>query len=122
MFKMNKLLVLSVFCLCMNLTNAQQYLNYQLRLEPGWSRIADALGEPGSVESVELSQDGKYLVSGSKIDNSVIMWRTSDGAELWRKYTEQEIERVGWLTGRKYVAACSEDYLVTVYEAQSREL
>jgi WD40 repeat protein len=81
--------------------------------------VADALGEPGSVESVEFSPDGKYLVSGTKFDNSVIMWRTSDGQELWRNYTEQEVERVGWSADGKYVAAGSEDYVVTIYEAAS---
>jgi WD40 repeat protein len=101
---------------------AQDYLDYQLRLEPVWSRVADALGEPGSVESVEFSPNGKYLVSGTKFDNSVIMWRTSDGAELWRNYTEQEVERVGWSADGKMVAAASEDYVVTVYNAVSGEV
>ncbi len=101
---------------------AQQYLDYQLRLEPVWSRVADALGEPGSVESVEFSPDGKYLVSGTKYDNSVILWRTSDGTELWRRNTEQEVERVGWSSDGKYVAAASEDYLVTVYLAKSGKI
>ena len=100
-----------------NQISAQEYLNYQLRLEPVWSRVADALGEPGSVESVEFSPDGKYLASGTKYDNTVIVWRTSDGMELWRKYAEQEIERVGWSSNGKYVAAASEDFMVTVYES-----
>lgn len=95
---------------------AQEYLDYQLRLEPVWSRVADALGERGSVESAEFSPDGKYIVSGAKYDNSVIMWRTSDGAELWRAYAKQEIERVGWSADGKYVAAASEDFLVTIYD------
>lgn len=103
-------------------TEAQQYLDYQLRLEPVWSRVADALGEIGSVESVEFSPDGKHIISGTKYDNSVIMWRTSDGTELWRKYAAQEIERVGWSADGKYVAAASEDFLVTVYEAMSGEV
>lgn len=96
---------------------AQQYLNYQLRLEPVWARVADVLGEAGSIESVEFSPDGRFIVSGSKYDNSVIMWRTSDGGELWRNYAAQEIERVGWSADSRYVAAASEDYLVTVYDA-----
>lgn len=61
------------------------------------------MGEPGSVESAEFSPDGKYIVSGTKYDNSVIMWRTSDGNELWRQYAKQEIERVGWSSDGKYV-------------------
>lgn len=100
----------------------QQYLNYQLRLEPVWSHVADALGEPGFVESVEFSHDGKYIVSGTKYDNSVIMWRTSDGAEIWRQYTEQEVERVGWSADGHYVAAVSEDYLITVYDSKSGDI
>ncbi len=119
---MKVLVIVITLCLSVHLGNAQQYLNHQLRLEPVWSRVADALGEPGSVESVEFSPDGKYLVSGTKFDYSVIMWRTSDGTEIWRQYTEQEVERVGWSADGKYVAACSEDYLVTVYHAEDGEI
>ena len=114
--------LLLVALLCPASSRAQQYLNFQLRLEPVWARVADALGEPGSVESVEFSPDGRHLVSGAKFDNSVIVWRTSDGAELWRQYTEQEIERVGWSADGKIVAAASEDYLVTLYDAATGEV
>lgn len=107
-----------LFFLFITVTQAQP-LDYQLRLEPVWSRVADALGEPGSVESAEFSPDGKYIVSGTKYDNSVIMWRTSDGTELWRQYAKQEVERVGWSADGKYVAAASEDFVVTVYDAKS---
>jgi WD40 repeat protein len=119
---MKKIFLISAGLLLLNLAFSQQYLNYQLRLEPVWARVADALGEPGSVESAEFSPDGKFIVSGTKYDNSVIMWRTSDGAELWRDYAEQEIERVGWSSDNKYVAAASEDYLVTVYDSRSGEV
>jgi len=115
---MNKISLLLIV-ICATTVSAQQRLNYHLRLEPVWSRVADALGEAGSVESVEFSPDGKYIVSGTKYDNAVIMWRTSDGAELWRNSTEQEIERVGWSADGKYVATASEDYLVTVYDAKT---
>ncbi|WP_378320586.1 WD40 repeat domain-containing protein [Aquimarina celericrescens] len=97
----------------------QHYLDYQLRLEPVWSRVADALGEPGSVESAEFSPNGKFIVSGTKYDYSVVMWRTSDGAELWRAYHPAEIERVGWSSDNQYVAACSEDFKTTIYEART---
>lgn len=117
-----KTILSSLFVLIGTTLSAQQYLDYQLRLEPVWARVADALGEPGSVESVEFSPDGKYLVSGTKYDNSVILWRTSDGTELWRRYAAQEIERVGWSADGQYVAAASEDFLVTIYEAQSGEV
>lgn len=120
--KMKKIISISILIFSLYSLNAQQYLNYQLRLEPVWSRVADALGEPGSVESAEFSPNGRFIVSGTKYDNAVIMWRTSDGAEIWRNYTEQEVERVGWSADNKYVAAASEDYLVTVYDAQSGEI
>jgi len=116
--KLYRLFILPLL-LVFSTLQAQQYLDYQLRLEPVWSRVADALGEIGSVESVEFSPDGKHIISGTKYDNSVIMWRTSDGTELWRKYASQEIERVGWSADGKYVAAASEDFLVTVYDAAS---
>lgn len=116
MKKMAVILVLNLITISLI---AQNYLNHQLRFEPVWSRVADALGEPGSVESAEFSVDGKYIVSGTKFDNSVIMWRTSDGTELWRKYAAEEVERVGFSANGEYVAAASEDYLVTVYNAQT---
>ena len=119
---MKHLLTIIILCCTIFDSQAQQYLNHQLRLEPVWARVADALGEPGSVESVEFSPDGKYLVSGTKFDNSVIMWRTSDGAELWRQYAKEEVERVGFSADGRLVAACSEDYLVTVYEAATGEI
>ncbi len=97
---------------------AQSYLDYQLRLEPVWTRIADVQGEAGSVESVEFSPDGRYLISGAKYDNSVVMWRASDGMEIWRKYTTAEIERVGWSADGQYVASASEDFLVTIFSAK----
>lgn len=119
---MKKIIFCCILGLSVHLGISQEYLDYQLRLEPVWSRVADALGEPGSVESVEFSPDGKYLVSGTKYDNSVIMWRTSDGAELWRQYTKEEVERAGWSADGKYVAAASEDYLVTVYNSKTGEI
>ena len=119
---MKKLVLSIVIIFCSISINAQHRLDYQLRLEPVWSRVADALGEPGSVESAEFSPNGKYIVSGAKYDRSIIMWRTSDGTELWRDYAKQEIERVGWSADGQYVASASEDYLVTIYEAASGDV
>lgn len=119
---MNLKLILPLFFIATIDLYGQHYLDYQLRLEPVWSRVADALGEAGSVESAEFSPNGKYIISGTKFDNSVVMWRTSDGTELWRQYTKQEIERASWSSDNQYVAACSEDFLVTVYEAKTGEV
>lgn len=118
---MKKLLILLLHLISFSNIEGQDLLDYQLRLEPVWSRVADVLGEHGSVESAEFSPDGRYIVSGTKYDNSVIVWRTSDGAEMWRQYTEQEIERASWSSDNKYVAAASEDFLVTVYNAENGE-
>lgn len=101
---------------------AQEYLNYELRLEPVWSRVADELGESGSIETVEFSPNGRFILSGSKYDNSLIMWRTSDGMEVWRQYTSAEIERAGWSYDGELVASVSEDYLVSIFEARGGEL
>jgi WD40 repeat protein len=89
----------------------------ELALNLVWSRVADVNGEAGSIESAEFSPDGRRIVSGSKFDNSVIMWRTSDGHELWRAAVAAEIERVGWSPDGKVVAACSEDFMVTIFDA-----
>ncbi|MEM6317379.1 MAG: WD40 repeat domain-containing protein [Bacteroidota bacterium] len=105
------------------LVDAQTYYpDNSLRLQPVWSRVADALGEMGSVESAEFSPDGKHIVSGTKYDNSVVMWRTSDGMELWRQYAKAEIERVAWSPDNKYVASCSEDFLIQIWDAQTGDL
>lgn len=120
--KSNKIVLQLVLFLSAYSLYSQDYLDYQLRLEPVWSRVADALGERGSVESAEISPDGKSIVSGTKYDYSVIMWRTSDGRELWRKYHEAEIERVGWSSDNQYVAACSEDFVTKVYDASTGQI
>ena len=65
----------------MNLSEAQQYLNHQLRLEPVWSRVTDALGEPGSVESVEFSPswhpNGQYIAHAGH-DPYIYIFRFAD--------------------------------------------
>ncbi len=98
------------------------YPDANLRLQLVWSRVADINGELGSIESAEFSPDGRFIVSGSKFDNSVIMWRTSDGAELWRQYTAEEIERVAWSADGQMVASASEDFLVQIWDASEGTL
>ena len=90
----------------------------QLSLNPIWTRVADMYGEAGSVESAEFSANSRYIVTGSKFDNQIIMWRTSDGFEVWRQEVEQEIERVAWSPDGEFVASASEDFLVRIFKAK----
>ncbi|MEM6286059.1 MAG: PQQ-binding-like beta-propeller repeat protein [Bacteroidota bacterium] len=90
-----------------------------LALNPVWTRLADVFGEAGSVESVEFSYDGLRIVSGTKFDNTVILWRTSDGTELWRRTLDAEIERVAWNPDGSQVASVSEDRKLIVFNAET---
>ncbi|MEM1127886.1 MAG: hypothetical protein AAGI71_14630 [Bacteroidota bacterium] len=94
----------------------------QLALNPVWTRVADVFGEAGSVESVEFSPDSRFLASGTKFDNTVIIWRTSDGTEVWRQTLPQEIERVGWSPNGEFVASVSEDFMARVFRAEDGTL
>ncbi len=116
------ILVFAFLCTPKSSMAQVHYPDATLRLFPVWSRVADVLGELGSIESAEFSPDGRHIVSGSKFDNSIVMWRTSDGAEVWRTYAEQEIERVAWSSDNQYVASCSEDFLVQVWDSQTGKL
>ena len=94
----------------------------KLALNHVWSRLADVNGEFGSVESAEFSVDSTRIVSGTKFDNTVRIFRVSDGAELWSRTVPQEIERVGWTADGAYVASVSEDGLLRVFDAQTAEV
>ncbi len=119
MKKLLGIIVLFHFSLCIHAQMGQITGEAQLRLSPVWVRVADVNGEKGSVESAEFSRDGTRIVTGTKFDNSVIMWRTSDGAELWRAYASEEIERVAFSPDDSIVAGVSEDYLITLYNANT---
>ena len=93
-----------------------------LRLAPVWARLADQNGEWGSVESAEFSPDGRYVVTGSKFDWQIVMWRTSDGGEVWRRGVDDEIEHVAFSPDGTLVAAVSEDFMLRVLRADDGEL
>ena len=94
----------------------------KLALNHVWSRLADVNGEFGSVESAEFSVDSTRIVTGTKFDNTVRVFRVSDGAELWSRTVPQEIERVGWTADGAYVASVSEDGLLRVFDAETAEV
>lgn len=94
----------------------------EMALNRVWSALADVNGEFGSVESAEFSPDSKYIVTGSKFDNSVRIFRSSDGGEVWVQYVPMEIERVAWTRDSQFVAAVSEDYMLRVFSVTTSEI
>lgn len=84
-----------------------------------WSRLADVNGEAGSVETAQFSPDSRYIISGTKFDYTVIKWRVSDGAEIWRITLPQEVEKVVWTRDGKYVASISEDFVLRLIDANN---
>lgn len=93
-----------------------------LKMNHVWSRMADIYGEPGSVESAEFSPDSNFIVTGSKFDFTVRMFRTSDGFEVWRAHVPDEVERVAFTRDGKYVVSGSEDYMMRVLDAATGEV
>ncbi len=94
----------------------------ELGLNQVWSRLADIYGEPGSVESAEFSPDSRYIVTGTKFDFSVRLFRTSDGEQMWVRYVPDEIERVAFTRDGKFVAAVSEDFMMRVFDVASGDV
>ncbi len=91
--------------------------NRDHKLNHVWSRLADINGEFGSVESAEFSPDSSHIVTGTKYDNSVRLFRTEDGHLVWKATLPAEIERVGWTADGQSVVSVSEDHYVRVIDA-----
>ena len=87
-----------------------------------WTRMADIMGEYGSVESAELSPNSEFIVTGSKYDNTVRAWRTEDGFMLWKTTLPAEIERVAWTADNETVVSVSEDHYMRVIDAATGEI
>ena len=79
-------------------------------------------GELGSVESAEFSPEAARIVTGTKFDNTVRVFRTADGTQLWTRTVPQEIERVAWTADGARVASVSEDGLMRVFDAETGEV
>ena len=94
----------------------------QMSLNLVWARLADVNGEEGSIESAEFSPDSRFIVTGSKFDNQVIMWRTSDGTEMWRREIPEEIENVIFSPDGKWIASISEDFMLNLFRASDGHL
>lgn len=92
------------------------HANRDHQLNHVWSRLADINGEFGSVESAEFSPDSAYIVTGTKYDNSVRLFRTEDGQLIWKATLPAEIERVAWTADGKSVVSVSEDHYMRVIQ------
>lgn len=86
-----------------------------------WARLGDLHGEVGAVESAEFSRDGRYIVSGGKYDNSLVVWRTIDGTVVWRRELDDEIERAGFSHDGEFVVSAGEDESLRLWRAADGE-
>ncbi|MCF8882721.1 hypothetical protein L5849_08420 [Erythrobacter sp. SN021] len=93
-----------------------------LALNHVWSRLADVNGEYGSVESAEFDPASTRIATGTKFDNTVRVFRVSDGFELWSRTVPQEIERVAWSHDGTRVISVSEDGFLRVFDAETGDL
>ena len=91
-------------------------------LDEAWVRLADSdgvlgqfLDRPTSTESAEFSPDGTLVASVAKGDDSVRLWRVSDGAQLWARIADGETESVAFTRDGAYVVTGGEDTLVRVW-------
>ncbi|MEE4538218.1 MAG: PQQ-binding-like beta-propeller repeat protein, partial [Erythrobacter sp.] len=93
-----------------------------LALNHVWSSLADVNGELGSVESAEFDPASTRIVTGTKFDNTVRVFRVTDGTQIWSRTVPQEIERVAWTRDGARVMSVSEDGLMRVFDAETGEV
>lgn len=96
--------------------------NEDHQLNRVWSRLADVMGEFGSVESAEFSPNSRFIVTGTKYDNTVRVFRTNDGVLQWTTQLPAEIERVAWNRDGSQVVSVSEDHFMRVLDAETGQI
>jgi WD40 repeat protein len=108
----------------------------EIKLESKWVRVGDTSGaidrdnDTASVETVELSPDGKLVVSGSKgvmkegqrVGQAIKLWRVADGSELWSRDRVDEVEAVSFSRDGSLVAAGGEDNRVEILRVSDGSL
>ncbi len=87
-----------------------------------WHRVADYSSTLRSVESAEISPDGRLILSASKYGYNLMLWRVEDGSLVWEKVLDAEIEAVTFSPDGKLIAAGDEAYLVTVYDLEGNQV
>lgn len=112
----NKFIVALLLC-CPAVAHAQPVANVHppqgaIQLTPLWTRLGDSNGEAGAVEVAVLSPDAQLVVSGSKYDNQLIMWRAIDGTLVWRRTLTAEIEAAAFAPDGTRLASVGEDAAV----------
>ncbi len=86
-----------------------------------WHRVGDYSEGLRSVEAAEISADSKLIVSGAKFGYAVMLWRTADGALLWEKTHESEVECVTFSPDAKHIATGGEDFMVRIWTTELGE-
>jgi len=84
-----------------------------------WHRVGDFTTTLRSVESAEISADGRYVVSGAKFGYSVMLWRAADGFLLWEKEHESEVECVMFSPDGKRIATGGEDFYLRIWDTET---
>ena len=102
----------------------------RLALEHLWSRVAEDRGEANvdqtadglntACESARFDPAGARIVSGSKLDNSIRVFDL-EGNQLWKRYSDAEVERAQFTADGRFVLAGAEDGLVRVFDADDGE-
>lgn len=119
----NTLLIICLFFTSLNGLIAQTHVAPSpILVDKVWARVADTYGKRSSGISVAFSADGKYIASGSQIDRALILWRTSDGGEIWRQNTPFTIKKVSWSSDSLYLMAYGDDSKLHIWAAETGKL
>ena len=113
--------ILALIAASLALANPSFAYNVHAGLQLIWSRVADLNGEKGAVESAEFSPDGQFIVSGSKYDNRLVVWRVLDGTAVWQRTLDDEIERAGFSPDGRHVVSAGEDETLRLFRATDGE-
>jgi WD40 repeat protein len=87
-----------------------------------WNRVADQSSSLRAVEAAEISPNGKLAVSGAKFGYAVMLWRVADGALIWEKAHDSEVECVTFSPDGNRIATGAEDYSIRIWNTATGEV